>query len=125
MKKPYVTPEARQSEPATGHRAHPYHAVAIRYYGNSACPTVRQFAIKSTLSTQTPPFLETQRFLSNEAPLLPLAGCTEKYCQCRYVHYDDRRDRDRRHIYGQSAASALAFMGRERRLGTDRRQSQT
>ena len=29
--------------------------------------------------------------------MFPLPGCTSKSCQCRYVHYDDRRARpDRR-----------------------------
>lgn len=125
MKKFYATLQARQSELATGRRAHPYHSVAIRYYGNAACPAVRQFAIQPTVSTQTPLFLETQRFLSSEAPFLPLAGCTEKYCQCRYVHYTDRRGRDRRPPHVQSVVSVPAFVDRERRSGTDRRRSQT
>ncbi len=37
------------------------------------------------------------RFLSNEAPLIPLPGCnTPKSCRCRYEHYPDRRDEPRR-----------------------------
>ena len=125
MKKTYATPQPHQSGPTTGRRAHPYHCVAIRYDSNQACALVQQFAIKATLSTQAPPFLETQRFLSSEAPLLPLAGCTEKACQCRYVHYADRRERDRRHAHGQFMASAPASVGRERRSGTQRRQFPT
>jgi hypothetical protein len=124
MKKSDTTLQPRQSEPATGRRARSYHSVAIRYYGNAACPAVKQFAIQPTLSTQAPPFLETRRFLSSEAPLLPLAGCTEKTCQCRYVHYADRRERDRRHPYDPFLASAPAFAGRERRSGTPRRRFQ-
>ena len=125
MKKFYATTQKHQSEPATGRRARSYHSVAIRYYGNAACPAVRQFAIQPTVSTQTPLFLETQRFLSSEAPLLPLVGCTETSCQCRYVHYADRRDRDRRYPHVRSVASVPAFVDRERRSGTDRRWSQT
>lgn len=125
MKKFYATTQVRQSELATGRRARSYHSVAIRYYGNAACLAVRQFAIQSTLSTQTPLFLETQRFLSSEAPLLPLAGCTETSCQCRYVHYADRRDRDRRDPYVRPMASIPALVDRERRSGTDRRRFQT
>lgn len=125
MKKSYTTPQPRQYEPATSRRARSYHSVAIRYYGNAACLVVKQFPIQSNLSTQAPPFLETRRFLSSEAPLLPLAGCTEKACQCRYVHYADCRDRDRRLIYVRFGTSTPAFMGRERRSGTDRRQSFT
>ena len=125
MKKSYTTPQPRPYEPATSRRARSYHSVAIRYYGNAACPVVKQFPIQPNLSTQAPPFLETRRFLSSEAPLLPLTGCTETSCQCRYVHYADRREQDRRSTYVRSGTSAPAFMGRERRSGTDRRQSFT
>ena len=125
MKKSYTTLQPRPYEPATSRRARSYHSVAIRYDGNAACPVVKQFPMQPTLSTQAPPFLETRRFLSSEAPLLPLAGCTETSCQCRYVHYADRREQDRRSTYVRSGTSAPAFMGRERRSGTDHRQSFT
>ena len=36
------------------------------------------------------------RYLSVEAPRLPLAGCDAKCCDCRYAHYDDRRRGPRR-----------------------------
>lgn len=32
-----------------------------------------------------------QRFLSRDAPRLPLADCSEPACQCRFSKYDDRR----------------------------------
>jgi hypothetical protein len=35
--------------------------------------------------------LAGQRFLSKDAPTLPLKGCNEPACSCRYRHYDDRR----------------------------------
>ena len=34
--------------------------------------------------------IEGKKFLSAEAPTLPLPGCNVN-CSCRYVHYDDRR----------------------------------
>jgi hypothetical protein len=37
-----------------------------------------------------------QRFLCNEAPRLPLAGCDQQECGCRYQHYTDRRTEVRR-----------------------------
>jgi hypothetical protein len=37
-----------------------------------------------------------KRFLSSNAPLLPLAGCDVMRCDCRYRHYDDRRAGPRR-----------------------------
>ena len=122
MKKPYSTIQPRQSEPATDRRSHQYHSVAIRYYENDACPVVKKFEVKLHLSDKAPLFLETKRFLSSEAPLLPLDGCTLRNCQCRYVHYEDRRERDRRNLYSHTMASAPAFAGQERRSRTDRRQ---
>jgi len=122
MKKSYTTLQPRPYEPATSRRARSYHSVAIRYDGNAACPVVKQFPMQPTLSTQAPPFLETRRFLSSEAPLLPLAGCTVESCQCRYVHYEDRRERDRRNSYGRTIDLIPASVGQERRSGTNRRQ---
>jgi hypothetical protein len=41
--------------------------------------------------------LEDARFLSDEAPSLPLAGCkTPQSCRCVYVHFNDRRTEVRR-----------------------------
>jgi hypothetical protein len=40
--------------------------------------------------------LRNQRFLSREAPPLPLKDCGSPECECRYEHYDDRRLRGRR-----------------------------
>jgi hypothetical protein len=37
-----------------------------------------------------------KRYLSAEAPRLPLPGCDAKVCDCRYAHYDDRRRAPRR-----------------------------
>jgi hypothetical protein len=38
-------------------------------------------------------------YLVAEAPLLPLMDCTKSEdCRCGYVHYDDRRQNDRRDI---------------------------
>jgi hypothetical protein len=41
--------------------------------------------------------LEGRRFLSDEAPSLPLAGCdTPHACRCVYEHFNDRRTLVRR-----------------------------
>jgi len=37
-----------------------------------------------------------KRFLSIDAPRLPLAGCDVRRCECKYRHYDDRRAGPRR-----------------------------
>lgn len=40
--------------------------------------------------------LQGKRFLSREAPSLPLRNCGSPQCECRYEHYDDRRKGHRR-----------------------------
>ena len=40
--------------------------------------------------------LRGQRFLSREAPMLPLASCDRTDCTCRYEHHQDRRKGARR-----------------------------
>jgi hypothetical protein len=53
--------------------------------------------------------LHGKRFLSSEAPMLPVQGCDQAHCECDYVHHDDRRSDNRRTdmglqraMYGQS-----------------------
>jgi hypothetical protein len=40
--------------------------------------------------------LKDKRFLCAQAPKLPLQGCTEVHCSCRYKHFADRRAGPRR-----------------------------
>ena len=40
--------------------------------------------------------LRGHRFLSREAPVLPLKECGRSDCTCRYEHYEDRRGSSRR-----------------------------
>ncbi len=43
-----------------------------------------------------------QIFLSKDSPALPLAGCTEKQCACKYKHLADRRSgSDRRALFDE------------------------
>jgi hypothetical protein len=37
-----------------------------------------------------------KRYLSTEAPRLPLAACDAASCKCKYRHFEDRRAGDRR-----------------------------
>lgn len=83
-----------------------YHCVSITCR-NNPCEAVKR--------------LEGRRFLSAEAPLLPLHGCAADSCQCRYVHYNDRREEDRRHPYGCHRSTPPTSIGRERRKKTGRR----
>ena len=40
---------------------------------------------------------KSRRWLSREAPMLPLPGCTQPdTCRCTYAHHDDRRSGGRR-----------------------------
>ncbi len=63
---------------------HPFHGISIKFDEKNACDAAKAIADK--------------RFLSNEAPPLPLPDCDSSNCQCKYAHYDDRRfgDSDRR-----------------------------
>ena len=54
----------------------PHHAVVV-VPGRHAC--AEAYALRD------------RRFLSREAPVLPLAGCGSLQCECRYEHHDDRR----------------------------------
>ena len=41
--------------------------------------------------------LKNVRFLADDAPMLPLADCSNPAgCRCKYQHYDDRRTEARR-----------------------------
>jgi len=57
-----------------------------------------------------------KRFLSNEAPRLPLPGCSFPWrCDCIYLHYSDRRKDLRRETDRGNFPRP--------RFGTDRRES--
>jgi hypothetical protein len=74
--------EAPESTAAAPRKApNKFHAVTIAP-GRHACPEARA--------------LVGQRFLSREAPSLPLKNCGTPECECHYEHYDDRRKGGRR-----------------------------
>jgi hypothetical protein len=102
-KKKSAAPPARRN---TGKN---YHCVEVRP-GTPACKVARD--------------LGSTRFLSDEAPSLPLAGCTVEKCTCSFVHHDDRREDDRRHPYKQWAGLPPMVTG-ERRAKTERRKSES
>jgi len=84
-----------------------YHCVEVKT-GNYACAAAEQ--------------LGEVRFLPNEAPSLPLPGCSASECACSFVHYDDRRDDIRRNTYGEWASIPPENEG-ERRARSERRKS--
>lgn len=79
-----------------------YHCVSIENEA-SCCEQVE--AIKGT------------RFLSKEAPNIPMKDCTQAQCQCYYQHFDDRRQagNDRRVDYGMTKDLFGAFGEHNRR----------
>lgn len=69
-----------------------YYAVSIRPQ-RSCCNAVLEF--------------EGRRFLSTEAPPIPVPLCQRKKCNCYYVHYPDVRQEDRRSPYQPEARLLL------------------
>jgi hypothetical protein len=84
--------------------SNPWHAVAI-VPGQRACQAAR--AAGHT------------RYLSADAPPLPLLHCNTRSCTCHYRHYQDRRRSPRR--AADVAASRFNWTGRERRAAPGRR----
>lgn len=80
----------------------PYHAVSI-VPEHHCCRAAKE--------------LGNKRFLSYEAPVLPLEKCDAAKCQCRYQHFDDRRrpDSNRRLDYGITQELYGAFGEENRR----------
>jgi len=73
-----------------GHSPHPYHCVEIEplYSGDKTHTQVK--ACSCVLKQKG------ARYLSNNAPQLPLPKCDSKKCTCHYKHHDDRRSANRR-----------------------------
>jgi hypothetical protein len=76
-----------------------FHAVSI-VPGPRACAAARE--------------LNGQRFLSGDAPPLPLKGCGSGNCECRYQHHEDRRKGGRR-LHDLAVAFDGHFDGVEQR----------
>ncbi len=85
-----------------------YHAVSIKF-DSRACMAAKT--------------MEGQRFLSSEAPRLPLPDCDVTECLCHFAHYKDRRvNKDRRNVFSASGhSSATGRHEQERRGLKDRR----
>jgi hypothetical protein len=103
-------PASRPAAPSNAKRQPPrgYHGVSLKPCKN-ACDAVQTII--------------GQRFLSSEAPALPLAGCDRQQCKCTYGHYSDRRDKeDRRTGWGTFGGFVPSLSeGNRRDKGRDRR----
>jgi hypothetical protein len=92
-----------QVKPVARPAISPYHCVEVKM-SYDACDEVLK--------------LHGKRFLSAEAPTLPVVGC-DRVCDCKFKHYSDRRQDDRRDAFSYSG---IHFSGeKNRRLGGDRR----
>ena len=102
-----MRPERRQAA-VTSKTSTKYHAVSIQFPSN-ACDAAREIAGK--------------RYLSNEAPSIPLPDCDGRACTCTFIHYDDRRTgKDRRSPFTPAGfGSSTGSWETERREGRDRR----
>jgi len=89
---------------ASGKPNNPYHAVSV-LPGNDACAAAYRFS--------------GQRFLSSQAPRMPLPSCDAKTCSCRFKHHKDRRAGPRRNSDVFDVIAAYA--GKERRRTGGRR----
>lgn len=96
-----------KSAKKTASNISPYHCVEVKI-PYDACEAVMQ--------------LHGVRYLSAEAPNLPLPACDQN-CSCTFKHYDDRRVEERRDAFD---SSGIHFSGtKNRRLGRDRRRKKT
>ncbi len=88
----------------------PWHAVSIAP-GINACAAANE--------------LRDHRFLSREAPPLPLKKCDQAACTCRYEHYGDRRKGPRR--ASEIGVTIDGYIAQERRapIKRDRRKRDT
>lgn len=109
--KPAAKPSLEETQTLIAQKSTPYHAVSIQP-GSEACRAARE--------------LKGKRFLSSEAPSLPLANCTLADCQCHFVHHADRRSpRDRRSDLPRGAGTdETGQFRKDRRQGTDRRRNE-
>ena len=88
------------------HRLGAYHAVSV-VAQKDACQEAKH--------------LKGKRYLLDDAPILPLAGCDAKNCDCVYAHYKDRRQGDRRDTL--SNGRLIDPDAKDRRSSKDRRQA--
>ncbi|MDX1508625.1 MAG: hypothetical protein R3358_10120 [Woeseiaceae bacterium] len=101
-------PAARPDRRVSTNTSSKYHAVAIKF-PSYACDAAKSIAGK--------------RFLSSEAPPIPLPDCDGRECECTFLHFKDRRTgKDRRSPFTPAGfGSGTGNFETERRAGRDRR----
>mgnify|MGYP000571269059 CR=1 FL=1 len=103
-KKTNKTLVSKQHEPSEVKIKSKYHGITIHQTSN-ACLSVKN--------------IQGKRYLADEAPRLPIVGCSTMKCRCKYEDLDDRRSgEDRRY---PSDAFNNMYSAEEHRLRKDRR----
>jgi hypothetical protein len=103
------TSESRAKPVETGKRSQQaWHSVSI-IRGRQPCAAVVE--------------LNGCKWLSAQAPQLPIKDCDAKQCECRYRHHADRRSGDRRETDG--LVSAPPKKGERRTGQIDRRKKES
>lgn len=101
---------AAAARPAKPRETSAFHAVSI-HFESGACSAAKS--------------LEGEKFLSNAAPRIPLPDCDASTCECRFIHHEDRRERDtddRRNPYRAGMAAETGQHKVDQRHGArDRR----
>ena len=64
-----------------------------------------------------------KRFLSAEAPFVPLSKCDQANCSCRFRHHKDRRHDDRRDPFSASGIHTTFSDKDNRRKRSERRKN--
>lgn len=103
---PASAPEAKVRTARHHFISNPWHSVSV-VPTEAACANARRLA--------------RVRFLSKDAPALPLDNCDARSCRCHYRHHEDRRRLLRRASDGVSLGGRGPWSGAERRAGHDRR----
>jgi hypothetical protein len=102
--KPRPPASAKPRGAAAGGASNPYRAVSI-LPGKNACEAAHRF--------------KGLRFLSRQAPRLPLPTCDAAQCDCRFRHHADRRAGPRRR--NEQGMMQPLWQGAERRRAGGRR----
>lgn len=89
-------------------KQNPYHCVEL-VVDYDACQAATQLASK--------------RFLSAEAPFVPLAKCDQANCNCYFRHHEDRRHEDRRDPFSYSGIHTAFSEKDNRRIRGERRKN--
>ena len=104
----------------TGHKRHRHYAKAVNQHADRTKPHHHFHSVSIVNDGSCCEQAETlsgKRFLSKDAPEIPMEECTMTQCQCRYQHHEDRRQigNDRRVEYGVTRELFGAFGEQNRR----------